>query len=375
MTVLHGMTWSHPRGYDPLVACASEWERLTGHVISWAKRSLQDFESFPVETLAREFDLIVLDHPHMGQVVGENCLVPFDMLLSAEALTALSTQFCGLSFDSYRFAGRQWALPIDAASQVQCYRADLQPAPASTWPAVSALVRQGAVMCPLRPPHALMAFFTLAANEGAPCRVDGEGPLIDIESGRAVFDRLKEMALQIDQRCFDMDPIDVYEIMAQPDSRITCAPLTFGYVNYGFAGFRQARLAFADIPASDHGVHGATLGGTGLAISAHAAAPRLAADFAVWVASDAVQRGIYASTGGQPAHGGAWSDPDVDNVAGGFYSSTRRTLEGAWMRPRLDGFMKVQDAASQRLSDGLRNGEHDVAVMAAINQIFGRATE
>ncbi|RUZ93793.1 carbohydrate ABC transporter substrate-binding protein, partial [Mesorhizobium sp. M7A.F.Ca.CA.002.05.1.1] len=40
--ILKGMTWSHPRGYDPMVACSSLWQQKTGVVIEWDKRSLQD---------------------------------------------------------------------------------------------------------------------------------------------------------------------------------------------------------------------------------------------------------------------------------------------------------------------------------------------
>ena len=60
---LKGMTWSHPRGYEPMVACSKLWEEQTGVGIDWDKRSLQDFESYPVEDLARQYDLIVIDHP------------------------------------------------------------------------------------------------------------------------------------------------------------------------------------------------------------------------------------------------------------------------------------------------------------------------
>ncbi|MBI4047121.1 MAG: carbohydrate ABC transporter substrate-binding protein, partial [Devosia nanyangense] len=52
---LKGMTWSHPRGYDPMVATSRQWQVETGVEIAWDKRSLQDFESFPVEELAREY--------------------------------------------------------------------------------------------------------------------------------------------------------------------------------------------------------------------------------------------------------------------------------------------------------------------------------
>ena len=76
---LKGMTWSHPRGYDPMVACSALWKEKTGVEIAWDKRSLQDFESFPVEELARAYDLIVIDHPHVGQITGEGCLAPLDV--------------------------------------------------------------------------------------------------------------------------------------------------------------------------------------------------------------------------------------------------------------------------------------------------------
>ena len=66
MTVLRGMTWSHPRGYDPLVACARLWRERMGVEIACDGRSLQDFKSFPINELAARYDLIIIDHPHVG---------------------------------------------------------------------------------------------------------------------------------------------------------------------------------------------------------------------------------------------------------------------------------------------------------------------
>src|SRR5690348_5306401 len=73
---LRGMTWDHPRGYDPLVACSVAWHARTCVRIDWERRSLQDFESFPVAELAGRYDLIVIDHPHVGQITRERCLAP-----------------------------------------------------------------------------------------------------------------------------------------------------------------------------------------------------------------------------------------------------------------------------------------------------------
>src|SRR3954464_13527504 len=121
---LKGMTWSHPRGYDPMVACAKLWHEKTGVTVIWDQRSLQDFESFPVETLAREYDLIVIDHPHVGQITAENCLAPLDLPGRAADSARLQQSSLGPSYASYQWQGRQWAFPIDAATQVQAWRPD-----------------------------------------------------------------------------------------------------------------------------------------------------------------------------------------------------------------------------------------------------------
>ena len=124
MTVLKGMTWSHPRGYDPLVACARLWRERRGVEIAWDGRSLQDFKSFPINELAARYDLIIIDHPHVGRVTREGCLLPFEGLGRDRELTALGHQSVGASFESYRQGGHLWAVPVDAAAQVQAWRTD-----------------------------------------------------------------------------------------------------------------------------------------------------------------------------------------------------------------------------------------------------------
>ena len=369
MTTLRGMTWSHPRGYDPLVACARLWWERTGVEVEWDRRSLQDFESFPVLELARRYDLIVIDHPHIGQVTREACLLPLDAPDRTADLATLAAQSVGPSLESYRYDGQLWALPIDAATQVQAWRRDRLAKPASRWDDVLALAREGRVLCPLRPPHSLMVFCTLAANLGQPCAAGGR--FVDPGFGRDVYARIRALAGHLDPACLTLDPIAVYERMAEPDSPIACAPLIYGYVSYGIAGFRGARIAFADIPAAgEHGPVGSTLGGTGIAVSArtqHAAATR---DFAFWVASAEVQRGAYADAGGQPGNAVAWQDAAIDARAGGFYQDTWATLRGAWVRPRHDGYMPFQDRAAVRINDALRAGEDGARLVDDLNRFY-----
>jgi multiple sugar transport system substrate-binding protein len=369
MSMLRGMTWSHPRGYDPLAACAKLWRTQSGLEVIWERRSLQDFESFPVEDLARRYDLIVIDHPHVGQVAREGCLLP----LERPALQVLAAQSVGPSFESYRWDGRILALPIDAAAQVQAWRPDRTGAPAATWDEVLELARAGRVLCPLLPPHSLMAFFTLAANLGHPCATT-PGPLIEPATGAAAYAHLRALTSHLDAACFAMDPIAVFEVMAEAGSPIACAPLIYGYVSYALAGFRAARLSFAGIPAAGaHGPIGATLGGTGIAVSSRSSLPQAAVDFAFWIASAEVQRGPYAAAGGQPGNAVAWQDPALDHAAGGFFSATRATLERAWVRPRHDGYMRFQAAASLRLNAALRAGDDADLLLKDLDRLFAQS--
>ncbi|MCB8881132.1 extracellular solute-binding protein [Acidisoma cellulosilytica] len=369
--ILRGMTWSHPRGYDPLVTCARLWQQRTGVQIDWDKRSLQDFESYPVEELAARYDLIVIDHPHVGQITAENCLLPLDMPGRQAEAQALAAGSVGASYPSYTYAGRQWAFPIDAATQVQAWRPDLLSAPLSHWDDVLTLARQGAVLCPLRSPHTLMSLYTLTGNLGAPPVVDGSAPLFAPSLAAVAYDQLAALADLIDPACFDWDPIAVFEAMAAPEARIACAPLIYGYVSYAAAGFRPHRIAFADMPGlGAAGPVGSALGGTGIAVSARTQHPEAAIDFAYWVAGAEAQAGLYAEAGGQPGHAAAWDSKAVNEPVGQFYRNTRATLEGAWLRPRHDGYMPFQHEASERLRSGLMQRAPAAAVIADLNALY-----
>ncbi|PBB99598.1 extracellular solute-binding protein [Mesorhizobium sp. WSM3862] len=365
------MTWNHPRGYDPMIACSRLWQEKTGVSIEWEKRSLQDFESFSVEELARAYDLIVIDHPHVGQITAEKCLAPLDVPGREAEREALAKASVGRSYPSYTWQDRQWAFPIDAATQVQAWRPDLIDAAPKIWTEVLELAQRGRVLLPLRPPHSLMCFFTLAADLGRPCAVESPSDLIDPDTGETVFEMLREIAALLHPECLTMDPIAVFEKMAEAGSRIACAPLIYGYVPYATAGFRPNRLFFCDMPTvGGNGPVGSALGGTGIAVSAFSAAGEEAIDFAYWIASGDVQRGLYAAAGGQPGHAAAWEDEAVNVATGDFYRGTRATLEGAWVRPRHDGYMAFQQAASDRLNEGLAGRQDAPRVVADINRLF-----
>jgi multiple sugar transport system substrate-binding protein len=168
-----------------------------------------------------------------------------------------------------------------------------------------------------------------------------------------------------------MDPIAASEATARSDALVAVMPWGYGYVSYARDNFRPHRPAFADIPdAGGNGPIGSALGGTGIAVSAFSAHRQEAAAYAAWVASGAVQRGLYATAGGQPAHADAWADEAVNEATHDFYRATRKTLDGAWLRPRHRGYMAFQDAAGRRLNAGLIGREAPAAIVADLNRLF-----
>jgi multiple sugar transport system substrate-binding protein len=286
-------------------------------------------------------------------------------------LAALAAGSVGQSFQSYTWQGRQWAFPIDAAAQVMAYRADLLPVPPRSWAEIIALARQGRVILPMRPPHSLMTVYTLAANLGGPCSRTRERPFLNPAIGETLLSMLGDLTALLDPADFGRDPIAALELLATSDGALAVMPYGYGYVNYATDGFRPNRLSFADIAAAGtFGPAGSALGGTGIAVSAFSGNRDVATDYAYWVAGGAIQRGVYASAGGQPGHAAAWDDNAVNAATHDFYRGTRQTLETAFVRPQHNGYMGFQQAASDRVNAGLRRGEPPAKIVAALNQLF-----
>src|SRR5258706_13798221 len=103
MTIeLKGMTWDHPRGFDPLNATAITYALAYLDVqVPWRRRTLRDFAERSVLDLAEEYDLIVLDHPWIGAAAERECLLPLDEWLSPSFLEAQANNSIGKSYDSY----------------------------------------------------------------------------------------------------------------------------------------------------------------------------------------------------------------------------------------------------------------------------------
>ncbi len=366
-TALRGLLGCQPLVGEALRACASLWRARTGMDVIWEPLP----EDASVAALAQRYDLLIVEHPRIGQCVREASLLPLNRPDRTRDLVRLAGQSVGASFVSYRMGGDQWALPVMATAQVQAWRADRLAGPVATWDDLIALARHGRVLLPLRPPHALLLFLTLTANLGQPCGMMGEAELNDAVFGASVLERLRALVAHVDPACAAMDPVTVCDRIAQADAAEHCAPFVDGIVAYARPGARPAPLTFAAIPvAGQQGPVGATLGGAGIAVSAHSSRAEAALAFAYWLASGDVQRGPYSDAGGQPASSAAWNDAVLDAANGGFYRATRETLENAMLRPRHDGWLPFQQAAAERINACLTSREPTSVAMADLNRLF-----
>lgn len=368
---LRGITWDHPRGLDSIRGAAAAWARRGGAPITWDVRSLQGFADAPLEVLVEQYDLLVIDHPHIPHAARAGLLAPLDTADRAEQLATLARQSVGRSHETYKHDGHQYGLAVDAAAQVAVYRPDLLPDPPRTWDEVLSLAREGRVLWPAKPVDAISSFLTLAANRGVAIAGDG---FVDRERGLEVLDHLHRLAALVPAECLAENPIETAEHLAREASWLY-APLAFGYTNYSRVGFRPHRLAYTDMPSGPGGVAGSCLGGAGIAVSARSAHRAEAVDFAFWVASADVQRGVYYAAGGQPGNAVAWDDPAVNADCLDFFRSTRATLEQAWVRPRFDGWLEVQDEVGQLINRALRREIDDDACLRQADAVLARVRD
>ena len=258
------------------------------------------------------------------------------------------------------YEGHQWALAIDAATQVASYRPDLLKHVPSSWSEVVELARTGRVLWPVKPVDALMSFFSLSANRGTPCRNDGGKPLLARKDALTILWAMHDLARAVPAECLAMNPIEAYERMSESDEFVYC-PLGYGYTNYARDGYRKHLLQFTNIPSlGNNGPRGSCIGGTGIAVSSRCKSMDVAVDYAFWIASADCQKKVFFDSAGQPANAIAWDDPHCNRVAHGFFQDTRATLDTVYLRPRYDGYLEFQDRGGQIVNQFLA-GKTDAA--------------
>lgn len=295
---LRGLTWDHPRAYRPLEAFS---QHTPEPAISWDRQALAGFEAHPIADLARRYDLMIIDHPGLGAAIAANALQPLDQLLTDGLLTEWQAASAGPTWASYTVAGHQWAIPIDAATQVCVFRPDRLDGVPRDWAGVPAFARRHRTALCLGGPH---AFLTLLAM----CAPAGPGRLLDPPRAAEALGVLRAAWAAADQEISQGDPIAVHEALAA--GTVTFCPLAYGYASYARPAAGRSALAWADALTFGSARPGSVLGGTGLAVSApRRPDPGEVLRFLTAFLAPEVQAGLVPAHRGQPAHARGLGQP------------------------------------------------------------------
>jgi len=373
MTVmLQGLTWDHPRAWEGLEAETRRLHAARPDIrLTWDRHSLRGFETRPIIETAEAYDLIILDHPFMGDAVASGCLLDLSRLDGLDGLLR-DDLYIGPSMPSYRMGGGAWAMPIDAACQVAARAPDRIDIPPATLAEVAALAGRRPIALAMACPHAFMNFLSIAGMTGADI-AGGPEALLPRDTALAALETLRELAALADPASARWSSIDALDALARTDGPDYC-PMVFAFNSYARGSAGTRRLRFGPLPLAGDG--GPVAGGTGLALSARLAGrpAELAAalDVAGHFAGAGAQTAM-ACDGGQPARVEAWDDPAADAANGGFLSDCRASMARARLRPRHAGYMALQNGAGDLLLDAAFDRSRPAgAVIDAIDALYRR---
>jgi len=365
-----GLTYDHPRGFDALAHAAVQ-PLADGSTLTWDKQPLEGFESHPIADICARYDLVILDHPHVGEAVAQRCLQPLDTLFPQQTLARIQASVIGPCYASYHYAGKQWALPLDAATQVMATRADLLDAdqPLDLWSDLVAHAPAGKTALSLAGPHAMLTFLSIIAATGQTPPQD-DATLVCLMGCEAAWDVMRVIYAHMPQHAIAHNPIQMLGHMTRANDIAIC-PLVYGYVNYSRIHTQGHRITYRNAPRfTTTGRRGSTLGGTGLAISAHCTPSSALLSHLCTLMQPAAQHGWIPDHAGQPSLASAWQDARINAAAGDFYQNTYETMCTAYVRPRYDGYIAFQSAASAMLRDALIQGLSHVNVRTQLNQLY-----
>ena len=357
-----------------MVATAQRFCELHPNVdITWEKRSLQAFADEPIDKLAARFDLLIIDHPWAGFAGKTNVILPLDEHLSKGFLADLAENTVGRSHESYTSNGHQYALAVDAATPVASSRPDIFKEKGlklpTTYDELLDLAKQGLVVMPGIPQDTLMNFYMMCCTLGEDVCTTKDH-VVSEGIGIKGLQLLRELAVEMDPKIFDWNPIQIYEAMTQTDKYAYC-PWAYGYTNYSRKGYARKLLHFHDmVDIKGFGKAISTLGGTGLAVSSKTKELETAMKYVEYVGSEACQKSVFFDGGGQPGHRKAWLDTHTNSITADFFKNTLPTLDRAFLRPRYNGHMYFQDRAGAPIRDYLMNGGNEKNLLAKLNTLY-----
>jgi multiple sugar transport system substrate-binding protein len=378
LAVIKGIAWDHRRCWGPLDASIAPWKAATGHDVIWDRRSLYSFGEGDLGDYAARYDLVIYDHPFVGDAAKNGWLLDLKPFLGA-GTASFAADAVGRSWESYDYAGGVWALPIDTAAQSGAWRPDLlqragEEVPATLEDVIALgprLRKHGMwVAWPAIPTDMLCTFFSITASLGHDPGRD-TGAFVAPAVAEEVVGWLLRLLEVAHPGSTGWNPIRCLDQMTATDE-VAYVPWLFNYVNYATAGrirFGAAPRVAADRPART------LLGGAGIAVSASSANPQLAFDYALHLSRPEFQSGPYVEHGGQPGSRTAWTSDRANAITNGFFRDTLPVLDAAWLRPTLPGFLPLFHAATLRLAAVLTEGAPAADFVRFLNDGFSRLKE
>lgn len=382
MVKLKGISWDHKRGYNPLIYCSKDFNKINPEIeIEWDKRSLKDFGNFPVEKLAENYDLLIIDHPFSGEATKKNILVNLRDYINEDFLNDLSSNSIGKTFESYSFDNKLIALPVDAAAIVSAANHKWFENTNLTIPKNLKEVIELKKKLPIDKKILISLCSTdIWCVLLSLCATKTDGEFIDVKNGFKTeittesIDLIKELISLSDNNPLELNPINILDLMGE-DENYVYSPLLFGYVNYSINGEYKNLINFYDAPLEQNGKTSALLGGAGIAISSCSKLKSEAAKFIEYVSSEEVQKDNYFYYGGQPSHLKAWLSERLNKDSNDFFKNTFSTLDNAYVRPRFPGWNCYQDEASVLLHENIKNNVCSKNIVINLNNLFKKHFE
>ena len=114
MAKLRGLAWDHRRCWGPLEASVARLQAATpGRDRLGPAQPAMTSAKAPLEAVLAAYDLVVFDHPFVGEIAEGGLMVPFDEHLTDEAKAFFERDSVGKSWQSYQREGR----PMGAADR------------------------------------------------------------------------------------------------------------------------------------------------------------------------------------------------------------------------------------------------------------------
>mgnify|MGYP006266361385 CR=1 FL=1 len=363
------MTWDHPRGFESLIESNPSLIQACDISVDWQARSLLAFGDQHISEFYKDFDLMIIDHPHVPDAVHANAVLPVTDYLSPQQVEILERTSVGQSHNSYMYQGKIWSLAIDTAAQVSAYRPDKADGSPIFWSDVLKLARDGKLLWPHKPVDAFSTFATLCAQLGRPLASTENF----VESGVAskALELMVELSGLVPDFCLNSNPIDIAERLSTTDDFLYGVCM-YGYSNYSRDGFKKHILVYDDVPSFDGLAGGSQLGGAGIAISSATSNPEKAAIAAFYLSEPVIQSSVYGRAGGQPGNLVAWKNHQLNKITHNFFENTLRTLERAWVRPRILGWPDVQYQSSLIIHEVLKKKSFNSGDISAIQGTFDK---